>query len=88
MDADPPVSRAPTGLKFGTNPRITDRRAVPLMGAGMVSVSLGSNLVLGGEVDLPFRLFLPLAEATVTVDGREVVRAGQLVIETKRPAEG
>jgi leucyl aminopeptidase (aminopeptidase T) len=87
MEADPPVSQAPTGLKFGINPSLTDRRAAPLMGTGMVSVSLGSNLVLGGEVDLPFRLFLPLAEATVTVDGRDVVRDGRLVLGVEDPAE-
>jgi hypothetical protein len=88
MEVEPPLSRAPTGLKFGINPRITDRRAAPLTGAGMVSVSLGSNLVLGGKVDLPYRLFLPLAEATVTVDGREVVRDGRLVVGADRPAAG
>jgi leucyl aminopeptidase (aminopeptidase T) len=87
MEADPPLSRAPTGLKFGINPRITDPRAIPLMGAGMVSVSLGSNLVLGGTVDLPFILFLTLTEATVTVDGREVVRGGRLLVGSTGSAE-
>ncbi|MBA3231244.1 MAG: hypothetical protein H0T05_00305 [Acidobacteria bacterium] len=73
-----PLSEQLTGLKFGLNPHVTDARVLPLMGAGMVSLSVGSNLVLGGDIDLPFLIFLTLAGATVHVDDHLVVDAGVL----------
>jgi aminopeptidase len=74
-----PLSDRLTGLKFGTNPEITDERILPWMGAGMVSPTLGSNLVLGGDIDLPYGpIFLTLAGSTIHVDGRIVVDGGVL----------
>ncbi len=73
-----PLSERLTGLKIGLNPRVTDPRVLTLMGAGMVSLSLGTNIVLGGDINLPFLFFLTLAGATVEVDGRVVVDAGVL----------
>jgi hypothetical protein len=68
-----------TGLKFGTNPDITDARILPWTGAGMVSPTLGNNLVLGGDIDLPFGpIFLTLSGSTIHVDDWIVVRDGML----------
>jgi leucyl aminopeptidase (aminopeptidase T) len=74
-----PMSERLTGLKFGVNPDITDERILPLMGAGVVSLTMGSNLVLGGDIDLPFGpIWLTLAGSTIHVDDRIVVRDGVL----------
>jgi hypothetical protein len=74
-----PMSDRLTGLKFGVNPDITDERILPWMGAGMVSPTLGSNLVLGGDLDLPYGpIFLTLAGSTIHVDDQLVVQDGQL----------
>jgi leucyl aminopeptidase (aminopeptidase T) len=73
-----PYSERLTGLKFGLNPNVTDPRVLPLMGAGMVSLSLGRNIELGGDMDLPFLIFLTLPGTTVEVDGRVVVEGGVL----------
>lgn len=48
------------------------------MGAGSVSLSLGRNIELGGDIDLSFLIFLTLPGTTVEVDGRVVVEGGVL----------
>ena len=74
-----------TGLKIGINPQVTDGRMLPWMGAGVVSVSMGSNVLLGGDIDLPFYFFLTLVGATIHVEDRLVVENGILVLpETTR----
>jgi aminopeptidase len=78
VHGDRPLSDRLTGVKFGLNPDVTDQRMLPFMGAGMISLSMGSNLYLGGDIDLPFMIFLTLADATVYVDGRVVVDNGVL----------
>jgi aminopeptidase len=76
----PPFSDRVTGLKFGLNPAVTDGRMLPLMGAGTISLSMGANDTLGGDIDLPFLAFFTLPGATVRVDDRVVVRDGVLVV--------
>lgn len=71
-----------TGLKFGLNPDVTDARVLPLMGAGMFSLSMGSNRAFGGDIDLPFMFFLTLAGATVHVDDRLVAQDRMLIPDT------
>jgi aminopeptidase len=73
-----PLSERLTGLKFGLNPPVTDTHVLPFMGAGMVSLSTGRNVELGGDIALPFLIFLTLAGTTVEVDGRVVVEDGVL----------
>jgi aminopeptidase len=73
-----PLSDRLTGLKFGLNPHVTDTSILPFMGAGMVSLSVGSNIMLGGDLDLPYTVFLTLAGTTVEVDGHVVVENGVL----------
>jgi leucyl aminopeptidase (aminopeptidase T) len=79
MQSALPLSERLTGLKFGLNPHVTDPRFLPLMGAGMVSLSMGANTVLGGDINLPFMIFLTLPGTTVEIDGRVVVDGGVLV---------
>ena len=67
-----------TGLKIGINPAIRDWRLLPFMGSGIVSVSLGANRLLGGDIDLPYILFLSLNRANVTVDGFLLIENGEL----------
>lgn len=68
-----------TGLKIGTNPAIDDWRLLPWMGNGVVSVSLGANRLLGGEIDLPFLVFLSLRHATLLVDDKPLVEDGVIL---------
>jgi aminopeptidase len=79
LHSDPPTSERLTGLKFGLNPAVSEAGVTTLMGAGMVSLSMGSNIVLGGDIDLPFVVFLTMDGSTVEVDGRVVVREGALL---------
>jgi leucyl aminopeptidase (aminopeptidase T) len=79
LEMAPPLSGSITGLKIGINPAMDDWRLLPFMGRGVVSLGLGSNRLLGGEVDLPFLLFLSLRNATLEVDGVPLVREGALL---------
>jgi aminopeptidase len=78
VHGDRPLSDRLTGVKFGLNPDVTDPRVLPFMGAGMFSLSMGANTYLGGEIELPFMIFLTLAGATVHADGRLVLDNGVL----------
>jgi pimeloyl-ACP methyl ester carboxylesterase/leucyl aminopeptidase (aminopeptidase T) len=80
LDPDVPLSDRLTGVKFGVNPHVTDERVLPWMGAGMFSLSMGSNVLLGGDLELPFYIFLTLPGATVHVDDRVVVQNGRLTL--------
>lgn len=68
-----------TGLKIGLNSAIDDWRLLPWMSSGVVSLSLGANRLLGGEIDLPFLLFLSLEEASLQADGRMLVKDGVIL---------
>jgi leucyl aminopeptidase (aminopeptidase T) len=65
-----------TGIKFGINNNVRDPRVLPLMGGGMFSISMGSNIMLGGDFDLPFILFLPFHGSTVYVDDKIILEKG------------
>ncbi len=78
LDSAPPGLDGITGLKIGINPAIRDWRLLPFMGSGIVSVSLGANRLLGGDIDLPYILFLSLNRASVTVDGSLLIENGEL----------
>lgn len=51
----------------------------PTNAAGMVSVGLGANQTLGGANKTESGWIIPIVNATVEVDGRQIVRNGQLV---------
>lgn len=54
--------------------------------AGTVTVGIGNNTRGGGETDIPFSFVAPLTGATVTVDGRAIVKKGELVAAPPKPA--
>jgi leucyl aminopeptidase (aminopeptidase T) len=78
LDSAPPGLDGITGLKIGINPDINDWRLLPHMGSGIVSVSLGANRLLGGDIDLPYILFLSLNNANVTANGFFLIENGEL----------
>jgi aminopeptidase len=79
VGSDRPLSDRLTGVKFGLNPDVTDSRVLPFMGAGMLSLSMGSNIDLGGDIEMPYTIFLTLAGTTVHVDDRLVLHDGVLL---------
>lgn len=50
----------------------------PLEAAGMVLIGIGNNEQLGGKNKTNFFWFIPVVNATVEVDGKTVVKDGQL----------
>ncbi len=70
----------PGALNIGLNPRIT---RIPLMEdqhRGRVTLSIGRNYFLDGVTRTPhFHAYLVLDGADVQVDGRVIVRAGEIV---------
>ncbi len=51
----------------------------PIDAAGMVFIGIGNNELLGGNNKTNFEWFIPVVNATVEVDGKIVVKDGQLV---------
>jgi hypothetical protein len=45
----------------------------------MVYLGFGGNAFLGGDNDTPGGISVPIADATVTADGKAIVRDGRLV---------
>ena len=83
-DAAPQVGRDELALLvIGVNrgARTPNGRAlVSSIPAGTVTVGIGNNTRGGGETDVPFSFVAPLAGATVTVDGKPVVKKGELAV--------
>jgi len=73
-----------SALTIGLNPALTDLRnpgGMPLEinGEGLVAIHFGDNRFFGGSnADGP-NWYVPLTKATVSVDGKPIVRDGQLV---------
>jgi hypothetical protein len=71
------------GFVIGLNPALADFRshsqnAIDLESEGLVSLFFGGNSDYGGTDYAPTVWFVLLPKASVTVDGRSVLRAGQL----------
>jgi leucyl aminopeptidase (aminopeptidase T) len=69
-------------FSIGLNPVMkTDNAKAfhPTTAAGMVYVSTGNNALYGGQNQSPGGYSFPIANATVEVDGKTIVRNGQLV---------
>jgi hypothetical protein len=47
--------------------------------AGMVFIDMGNNQLLGGSNKTEFHWGIPVTNATVEIDGKTVVRDGNLV---------
>ena len=52
----------------------------PIDAAGMVWVNTGNNVLTGGENKEVGQLEFPITKATVTVDGRVIVKDGKLTL--------
>jgi len=80
----------PSGLQIGRfsiglNPVMKpqdDKAYYPTTAAGMVYIGTGSNALYGGQNQSPGGYSFPIANATVEVDGKVLVRNGQLVAAT------
>lgn len=68
-------------VDFGINPNVKLPQGSPVatwVPAGTVTVGVGNNVWAGGDNKNVYGYFLSLAGATVTLDGKTVVEAGQL----------
>ncbi len=71
-------------LDVGVNPNVklpAKSKDGLYMAAGMVTVCVGINTWAGGENKCPFGFVLFIRDATLTVDGAEVVKAGELKLK-------
>ena len=68
-------------LDFGINPGLKLPPGKPIHAwtrAGMVTVVVGDNAWAGGDINMGFGLFTHLANGSVEVDGRVIIRDGKL----------
>jgi hypothetical protein len=49
--------------------------------AGLVSIGFGDNRVYGGSLDSVGGAYFALTNATMTVDGKTIVKDGKLVVQ-------
>ncbi len=71
-----------SSFSIGLNPVMKpqpDKTFFPNTAAGMVYLRTGNNGLLGGQITTPGGYSFPIANATVEVDGKVLVRNGQLV---------
>jgi aminopeptidase len=69
-------------FSIGLNPVMKaqdDKAYQPNTAAGMVYVSTGNNALYGGQNQTPGSWSFAIVNATVEVDGKVIVRNGQLV---------
>ncbi|WP_375418360.1 aminopeptidase [uncultured Hymenobacter sp.] len=77
-----PTAMQITNFSIGLNPVMkpqSDKSYNPNTAAGMVYLRTGNNSLLGGTNKSPGGYSFPIANATVEVDGKVLVRNGQLV---------
>jgi len=69
-------------MAIGTNPksRLLGNVAEDKCLRGAVHIGIGSNLLLGGNIVSPIHFDFVILKPTVTLDGKEIVRAGQILI--------
>ncbi|MGI4823098.1 MAG: aminopeptidase [Janthinobacterium lividum] len=67
-------------FSIGLNPVMkTQKQYTPATAAGMVYLSTGNNALYGGQNQTPGGASFPITNATVAIDGKVIVRDGQLV---------
>ena len=69
-------------IDIGINPAVKappGSRLVSWIGAGTISVGIGSNTWAGGDNAVPYGLYGHLLNGTLTVDGKKVVDNGRLL---------
>ncbi len=70
-------------IDIGINPDVkapSDSRLVSWMGAGTISVGIGSNTWAGGDNEVPYGLYGHLLNGTFTIDGKKIVDKGRLLV--------
>lgn len=65
-------------LQVGTNPRAVYGYTIDQIVAGAVSLGIGGNEAVGGTNSSAFSMRITLKQATLEVDGKEIVKAGVL----------
>ena len=71
-------------ISIGLNPavKVMEQDALywPADAAGLVYVGIGGNQMLGGANKTPGGWFFPVVNSTITVDGKVVLKDGQLTM--------
>jgi aminopeptidase len=84
LNAFPEQIRRIGVISIGLNPalRVMEDEADfrPIDAAGMVWVNTGNNILVGGENEQVGQLEFPITNATVTVDGKVIVKDGKLAL--------
>jgi leucyl aminopeptidase (aminopeptidase T) len=68
-------------IDFGINPNVkipNGSDMVTFMSAGIVTIGIGGNVWAGGDNDSGYELYLHLTNATATIDGKAIVKNGEL----------
>jgi len=67
-------------VDFGINPNIKVPKQSPgeWVSAGTISVGIGGNIWAGGDIGISFAYAVFLPGSTVTLDGKTIIRDGQL----------
>jgi leucyl aminopeptidase (aminopeptidase T) len=85
MRAAPSPADVVGGLSIGLNPALkpveTGLGFRPVEASGAVVLSFGNNVDLGGKNNTPLSYYVWLSRATVEIDGKAIVRDGQLLTE-------
>lgn len=71
-------------IDIGINPDVKappGSRLVTWIGAGTISVGIGSNTWAGGDNEVPYGLYGHLLNGTLTVDGTKIVDKGRLLVK-------
>jgi hypothetical protein len=85
MRSAPSPSDVVGGLSIGLNPALksveTGLGFRPVEARGAVALFFGNNVDLGGKNNTPLSYYVWLSRATVEIDGKVIVRDGQLLSE-------
>ncbi len=71
-------------IDIGVNPAVKaprGSRLVTWIGAGTISIGIGSNTWAGGDNEVPYGLYGHLLNGTLTVDGTKIVDKGTLTVK-------
>ena len=71
-----------------TTTRLSPKRAGNERRRGSVHVALGASAAIAGTVTVAIRLDAIIADASVTIDGRSVLKAGKLCPRRRRALSG
>ena len=67
------------GIGFNDRAKICGNMLIDEGAGGCIHFGMGSNWTIGGENRVDFHLDFVVKEATVAVDGKEIIREGRLI---------